>query len=72
MPYVQIKMAYNEGPTSPEKKEELIRAITRTIADVLGRKEENVLICIDESSPDNWGKGGMLLSKARQGKKPAL
>ncbi|MDR1396894.1 MAG: 4-oxalocrotonate tautomerase family protein [Desulfarculales bacterium] len=72
MPYVQVKMAYNEEPVSTEKKEEFIRAITQVIVDVLGRKKENVLICIEESSPDNWGQGGMLLTKARQQPKPAV
>ena len=66
MPYIEIKLAKNEAaPITREMKQELISGITSVVAQVLGRNSNNVMIHIDEDSPDNWGLGGMSISQRR-------
>ncbi len=56
MPYVNIKIT-REGATS-EQKAELIRGVTRLLADVLGKNPQTTVVVIDEVDTDHWGIGG--------------
>lgn len=56
MPYVNIKIT-REGATA-EQKAELIRGVTRLLADVLGKNPQTTVVVIDEVDTDNWGIGG--------------
>ncbi len=60
MPTVQISML--PGRT-PEKKEELIKNITQTIADTLGISKDRVHILLYELPKENMAHGGVPLSK---------
>ncbi len=59
MPAVSITM---RGGRPPEKKEELIRRVTDTIAETLGISKEGVHI-VYEVPTENFGHGGVSLSK---------
>ncbi len=60
MPAVSITM---RGGRPPEKKEELIRRVTDTIAETLGISKEGVHIVLYEVPTENFGHGGVSLSK---------
>jgi 4-oxalocrotonate tautomerase len=64
MPYVNIKVT-REGVT-PEQKAELIRGVTRLLADVLGKNPATTVVVIDEVDTDNWGIGGEPVTVRRQ------
>jgi 4-oxalocrotonate tautomerase len=60
MPVIQITM--REG-RPPEKKEELIKNVTETVSSTLGIRKEGVHIVLLEIPKDNFGHGGIPLSK---------
>jgi len=60
MPVVNIAMA--QGRPS-EKKEELIKNVTEAIATTLGISKEGVHIVLQEVPRENFGHGGIPLSK---------
>ncbi len=51
------------GGRPPEKKEELIRRVTDTIAETLGISKERVHIVLYEVPAENFGHGGVSLYK---------
>ena len=63
MPYVNVKTGY--GPLSREKKQEVITAVTKAVAESLGKKPETVWVVIEEIPTDNWGVGGESLTDLR-------
>lgn len=63
MPYVNIRIT-KEGATA-EKKAELIRGVTRLLADVLGKNPATTVVTIDEVDTDNWGIGGETVTARR-------
>lgn len=64
MPYVNIKVV-PDGVT-PEQKAELIRGVTRLLADVLGKNPQTTVVVIEEVSADNWGIGGETVTARRR------
>ena len=60
MPNVNIAMA--QGRPS-EKKEELIRSVTDAISMTLNVPKESVHIVLQEAPKENFGHGGISLSK---------
>ena len=60
MPFIQIELA--SGRTA-EKKEELIKNITNTVADTLQIPKDRVHISIHDMPKENIGHGGVPLSK---------
>jgi len=64
MPYVNIKIS-REGAT-PAQKAELIRGVTRLLADVLGKNPATTVVTIDELETDNWGIGGETVTELRK------
>ena len=60
MPVVNIAMA--QGRPS-EKKEELIKNVTEAIATTLGISKEGVHIVLQEVQRENFGHGGIPLTK---------
>ena len=62
MPVIQINML--EGRT-PEKKEELIRRMTDTAADVLEVKTSSVRIIINEMKLEHFGIDGESVAARR-------
>lgn len=67
MPYVNVKIT-RDGVTKSQK-ERLVRDITSTLVETLGKKPEHIHIVIDEIDPENWGFAGMLTTEYR--KKPS-
>jgi 4-oxalocrotonate tautomerase len=63
MPYVNIKIT-PEGVT-PEKKAELIAGVTELLVQVLGKNPKTTVVTIDEVDTDNWGIGGVPVTKLR-------
>lgn len=66
MPYVNVKIT-REGAT-PEQKAELIRRMTQTLVDVLGKNPATTVVVIEEVDTDNWGIGGVSVTERRRGK----
>jgi 4-oxalocrotonate tautomerase len=64
MPYVNIKIT-KEGATT-EQKAELIHGVTRLLKDVLGKNPATTFVTIDEVDTDNWGVGGIPVTRLRQ------
>jgi 4-oxalocrotonate tautomerase len=64
MPYVNIKVT-KEGVT-PEQKAELIRGVTKLLADILGKNPQTTVVVIEEINTDNWGIGGETITVRRQ------
>lgn len=63
MPFVNIKMT--PGAT-PEKKAELIKAVTRLMADLLGKNPDTTHVVIEEVAAENWGIGGETVASRRK------
>lgn len=63
MPYVNVQVT--TGVTR-EQKAEVVRRITLTLVEVLGKKPEHVHIVLQEIEPDNWGFSGALTSDLRK------
>ena len=60
MPTMYIELF--EGRT-PEKKRELVRALTERTCEVLGCAPESVDIILTEISKDRWATGGVFWSE---------
>lgn len=56
MPYVNVQIT--KGATR-EQKAQLIKDITNSLAQVLGKKPEHTHIVIQEIADENWGFEGM-------------
>lgn len=63
MPYVNVQVT--RGVTR-EQKAEVVRQITQTLVDVLGKKPEHIHIVLQEIELDNWGFAGTLTSDWRK------
>jgi len=66
MPYVNIKVT-KEGVTA-EQKAEVIRGVTKLLADVMGKNPQTTVVVIEEVDMDNWGIGGETVTIRRQRK----
>jgi 4-oxalocrotonate tautomerase len=64
MPYVNIKIT-DEGVTS-EKKAQLVKEVTETLKNVLGKNPETTVVIIEEVDTDNWGIGGETVTIRRE------
>ena len=58
MPYVNIRVA---GSLSKEQKQKIAKGVTEVISEAANKPKEAVLLFIDEESPDNIAKGGVLI-----------
>lgn len=66
MPYVNIKVT-KEGVTA-EQKAEVIRGVTKLLADVMGKNPQTTVVVIEEVDTDNWGIGGDTVTVRRRSK----
>jgi len=57
MPTITI----STGPTSPEKKEQLVKKITKEAAEVMEIPKNHFTVFIQEHPIENIGVGGLLL-----------
>jgi 4-oxalocrotonate tautomerase len=63
MPFINIKMT--PGAT-PEKKAELIKAVTQLMVTMLGKNPETTHVVIEEVPTDNWGVAGETITSRRK------
>lgn len=56
MAYVNVRIT--EDGTTAKQKEEVIRQITNTMTEVLGKNRGTMAVVIDEVPHDNWGLAG--------------
>jgi 4-oxalocrotonate tautomerase len=61
MPLVYVMMLQGR---SPEQKRRLIADLTTVMVEVAGVRHEQVEVVLQEVTGDNWGRGGVPLSKA--------
>lgn len=66
MPFIQMTLI--EG-RSPEKKEELIAALTQTVHEVIDAPIESIRVCLNEVPAEHWGIAGQSVAKRRQAAK---
>lgn len=64
MPYVNIKIT-REGATE-DQKAQLIRGVTKLLADVLGKNPKTTVVVIEEVDTDNWGIDGESITVRRK------
>lgn len=64
MPYVNIRIT--KDGTTKEQKAQIVREITLTLQNVLGKKPEHTHVIIDEVDEENWGFAGMLTDEYRR------
>ncbi len=65
MPYVNIKVTREDGPTA-QQKAALIRGVTDLLQEVLGKSPATTFVVIDEVELDNWGIGGLPVEAYRK------
>ncbi|MFP5213858.1 MAG: 2-hydroxymuconate tautomerase family protein [Acidobacteriota bacterium] len=70
MPYVNIRIT-KEGATA-EQKAELIKGVTDLLVQVLGKNPNTTVVVIDEVDTDNWGIGGVTITKRRREEKKTV
>ena len=58
MPYVNVRI---KGTATKDQKAEIVKQITGTLQQVLGKPPEATYVVIDEVPGENWAKGGNLL-----------
>jgi 4-oxalocrotonate tautomerase len=63
MPYVNIQLT--KGVTR-EQKREIVRRVTDTLVQVLGKKPEHTHVVIQEIEEEDWGFAGMLTDEWRR------
>jgi 4-oxalocrotonate tautomerase len=63
MPFINIKMTPG---AAPEKKAELIKAVTKLMVDLLGKNPETTQVVIEEVPPENWGVAGETVASRRK------
>jgi 4-oxalocrotonate tautomerase len=63
MPYVNVQIT--KGATR-EQKARLVKDITNSLVNVLGKKPEHIHIVIQEIDEENWGFSGMLTNEWKQ------
>ena len=68
MPYVNIQIT-REPRASAEQKREVIRQVTETLVQVLGKDPQTTFVVIQEIETDDWGIAGVPASVWRAQKK---
>ena len=64
MPYVNVKITKDGVSTSQKAK--IVKDITHSLVETLGKKPEHIHIVIDEVEPENWGFAGILTPEYRK------
>lgn len=72
MPYVNIKVTKEGGPSgtgpSEQEKAALISGVSKLLSDVLGKDPATTFVVIDEVDLESWGIGGLPVREYRQQK----
>jgi len=65
MPVIQVQVT--SGVTR-DQKSEIVRRMTETLVDVLGKKPEHIHVVLQEIAEEDWGYCGMLTDDWRREK----
>ena len=57
MPYINVQIT--EG-ASRSQKSRIVKEMTETLVDTLGKRPEHIHVVIQEIAEENWGYDGML------------
>ena len=63
MPYVNLQITKG---ANREQKAQLVKDITNSLVNVLGKKPEHIHIVIQEIEEENWGYSGLLTDEWKQ------
>ena len=63
MPYVNLQITKG---ANREQKAQLVKEITNSLVNVLGKKPEHIHIVIQEIEEENWGYSGLLTDEWKQ------
>jgi len=63
MPYINVQITQG---ASRDDKARIVREMTQTLVETLGKKPEHIHIVIDEVAEENWGFAGMLTDEYRK------
>lgn len=66
MPYINIILTKENGGLSADKKQELIKKLTSSVAEVIGRGETTCVVTINEIDTDSYGIGGKSITQIRK------
>lgn len=66
MPYINVQIT--KGATR-EQKAKIVKEMTESLVNVLGKKPEHIHIVIQEIQEEDWGYAGMLTDEWRKSKK---
>lgn len=66
MPYINVQIT--KGVTR-EQKAKIVKEMTESLVNVLGKKPEHIHIVIQEIQEEDWGYAGMLTDEWRKSKK---
>ncbi len=64
MPYIHVKIT--EDGVSKSQTEQLVKGMTETLVDDLGKKPEHMQKVIDRVDTLNWGFSGILTAEYKQ------
>jgi len=65
MPIINVTMTKEDGGATKEQKQQLIKQLTQTFVNIIGRGEKTCVVKIDEVSTDNYGIGGESITNIR-------
>lgn len=63
MPYINVQITQG---ASRDDKARIVREMTQTLVETLGKKPEHIHIVIDEVAEENWGFAGILTDEYRK------
>ena len=63
MPYVNLQITKG---ANREQKAQLVKDITNSLVNVLGKKPEHIHIVIQEIEEEDWGYSGLLTDEWKQ------
>ncbi|HEV7234073.1 MAG TPA: 4-oxalocrotonate tautomerase family protein [Sphingorhabdus sp.] len=64
MPYVNVRITREDA--TAEQKALIIEGVTDLLVDILGKNPITTHVVIDEVDLDNWGVGGMPVTRYRE------
>ena len=66
MPYINVILTKENGGLSANQKQELIKKLTSSVIEVVGRGQTSCVVTINEIETDNYGIGGKSVTQIRK------
>ena len=67
MPYINVQITKG---ASREQKAKIVKDMTDSLVNVLGKRPEHIHVVIQEINEEDWGFSGMLTDEWKKLKKP--